>query len=97
LYRCGTVKVAGGNIKGYSWATPACKENSACRTQDLGTLKKNIAATAPASICVNANKWQDYKSGVMTASACGKMDYASMDHCVQLVGYTPSYWIVRNR
>jgi len=45
---------------------------------------------------VNANAWQDYKKGVLSSKACGSFAYNSMDHCVQLVGYTPGYWIVRN-
>jgi C1A family cysteine protease len=87
---------AGGNIKGHTWATPSCPEGGACKSQDLGTLKANLASHAPASICVNAHGWQDYKSGVFSSKACGKYNYNSMDHCVQLVGYTPTSWLVRN-
>jgi C1A family cysteine protease len=41
-------------------------------------------------------KWQDYTSGVMSMKTCGKSNYNSLDHCVQLVGYTADYWLVRN-
>ena len=39
-------------ISDYSYATPPC--TGACADQDLETLNANVAATAPASICVNA-------------------------------------------
>lgn len=49
----------------------------------------------PVSICVDASSWQTYTGGVLTS--CG----TSVDHCVQLVGYSNygqsgAYWIVRN-
>lgn len=54
-----------------------------------------LATKAPLSICVDAETWQNYKSGVLK-KRCGKQ----LDHCVMAVGYnmnanTP-YWIVRN-
>jgi len=63
---------------------------------DEHVLQNNLVSIAPLSICVDAEPWQDYQSGVLTAAECGD----SLDHCVQLVGYdstasTP-YWIVRN-
>jgi len=60
------------------------------------TIKEALTTTSPFSICVDANKWSSYRSGVMRANQCGK----SIDHCVQLVGYDSSasvpFWIVRN-
>jgi C1A family cysteine protease len=53
-----------------------------------------LATKGPLSVCVNATPWQDYTSGVMS-TGCSS-DASSIDHCVQLVGYTSSYWIVRN-
>jgi len=49
----------------------------------------------PVSVCVDASSWQNYNGGVL--SSCG----TSVDHCVQLVGYSGygssgAYWIVRN-
>jgi len=49
----------------------------------------------PVSVCVDASSWQNYNGGVL--SSCG----TSVDHCVQLVGYSNygnsgAYWIVRN-
>lgn len=89
-------KVAGGKVQGFTWATPSCPEDTACKHQDFDTLKANLAAHAPASICVNAHGWGDYKGGIFSLKSCGSFAYDSMDHCVQLVGYTPKYWIVRN-
>jgi len=89
-------------IKGFTFATPTCSANPSCTSQDEETLAKNVAATGPASICVNAAAWQTYTSGILTASACGSSEYTQLDHCVQLVGYSTDattgqrYWLVRN-
>merc|ERR1711933_691950 len=51
-------------------------------------------STGPLSVCVDANSWNSYRSGIMTS--CGQ----NVDHCVQIVGYGSSgstnYWKVRN-
>ena len=54
-----------------------------------------VTTSGPLSICVDANKWQTYKGGIMTN--CPKQ----LDHCVQAVGIntdasTP-YWKVSAR
>jgi hypothetical protein len=54
-----------------------------------------IQSTGPISICVDAASWQYYQGGVITS--CGQ----SIDHCVQLTGYSANVsgvpaWIVRN-
>jgi len=63
-------------------------------------LPTNLASIGPLSICLDAAKWQDYQSGVMTNLECCPMLKCSLDHCVQLVGYNTTastpYWIVRN-
>merc|ERR1712010_95912 len=50
---------------------------------------------SPISVCVDAEKWQTYKKGIIGKS-CG----TQLDHCVQAVGLNTdgaqSYWIVRN-
>jgi len=61
-------------------------------------LKHNLVQESPLSICVDAEAWQDYESGVMTAKQC--CHECNLDHCVQLIGYdsnaTIPYYIVRN-
>jgi len=47
-------------------------------------------ALQPVSIAVDASNWQSYTNGVF--SKCG----TSLDHGVIAVGYTPTYWLVRN-
>jgi len=50
---------------------------------------------SPMSVCVDAQLWQTYTGGVITASSgCG----TSVDHAVQATGYNAegNYWIVRN-
>jgi C1A family cysteine protease len=49
----------------------------------------------PLSICCDAEAWQNYNGGVLTADQCGD----NVDHAIQLTGYSPDqggYWIVRN-
>ncbi|EGG25189.1 hypothetical protein DFA_03437 [Cavenderia fasciculata] len=60
-------------------------------------LREAMAARGPLSICVNAEPWMSYQSGIFS-STCSD----DLDHCVQIVGYdtdatskTP-YFIVRN-
>jgi len=51
--------------------------------------------STPLSICADAEPWQDYQGGILTAAQCS----TSIDHAIQLTGYNPSqggYWIVRN-
>jgi len=65
---------------------------------DEKTMQQNLVSWGPLSICVDAEYWQYYTSGVLTAWQCAWFN--SLDHCVQLVGYSQessqSYWIVRN-
>merc|ERR1712050_239497 len=49
---------------------------------------------SPMSICVDAESWQMYMGGVVTAATCG----TELDHCVQVVGMKAGeYWIVKNQ
>lgn len=89
------VNIVGGDVKSMEWATPGC-DSGACKNQDEETLKKNLAEKGPVSICINAERWQSYNGGIMSASSCGGGAARQLDHCVQLVGYTEDYWIVRN-
>jgi hypothetical protein len=50
----------------------------------------NILAKGPPSVCVAAEDWYSYTGGVLRSCSGG------VDHCVQAVGYTSDYWIVRN-
>jgi len=62
-------------------------------------LQTSLVSWGPLSVCVDAESWQDYTSGVMTWEECAYINM--LDHCVQLVGYNTmnngsAYWIVRN-
>jgi len=66
------------------------------QSDDENEMKTYLTANGPLSICVYAEAWMTYQSGVFMASEC----QGQIDHCVQLTGYnmdasTP-YWIVRN-
>jgi len=98
--RCKSFTTMGGTTpKSYNYATPTC--SGSCNSQDEGTLATNLAAIGPVGICVNAENWQNYNAGVMSSSTCGSHRYFSLDHCVQLVGFTSidsdsGYWIIKN-
>jgi cathepsin F len=69
-------------------------------SKDESALPTNLATIGPLSICLDASRWQDYQSGVLTNTQCCPFLKCTMDHCVQLVGYNSTastpYWIVRN-
>lgn len=84
-------------VTDYKYAVAPC-EGGKCNNQDEDGLKAALAKNGPLSVCVNAESWNSYSSGVLRGSCSGS--YNSLDHCVQLVGYdttasTP-YWIVKN-
>jgi cathepsin F len=62
------------------------------------TMLTEVSTWSPLSVCVDAEYWQDYSSGVMGEWECCWV--CELDHCVQAVGYkvdTDSpYWILRN-
>jgi C1A family cysteine protease len=92
------ITIAGGQVTGWSYATPQCKAGS-CSNQNEQTLIASLAKQ-PISIVVDASKWSYYSSGVYPTSACSS-SRSSLDHAVQLVGYTnygssSGYYIVRN-
>jgi C1A family cysteine protease len=91
--------VSGTSVKSWTYATPECTSRT-CNNQDEDTLASNLSTMGPASICVDAEPWQDYSKGVLKASDCAS-GYNDLDHCVQLIGYSGidssnGYWIVRN-
>jgi len=92
---CQNKPVQGGRISGYTWATDECYWGS-CDTQNEQAVLQAVSSVGPPAICVNAEQWQYYTSGVMTDSQCGSHAGRALDHCVQMVGYGNGYWIVRN-
>jgi C1A family cysteine protease len=89
------------SIKGFTYATPGCDDD--CDKQNEELLKENLYKVGPVSICVDAEPWQMYQSGILAgaSSGCNKA-YDELDHCVQLVGYGvdpathEQFWSVRN-
>jgi len=80
-------------VSGYVYATPPCDSGS-CNHQDAAGVESHLSQTGPISICVYADSWQDYTSGILRSNCPHSAD--SLDHCVQLVGMTSEYWIIRN-
>jgi cathepsin F len=96
-------------VSGITGATGTCKAQATEVTEDVSSvigymiadkpsMESNMLAQiaeSPMSICVDAELWQTYESGIITASSgCG----TTIDHAVQVVGYNApgNYWIVRN-
>lgn len=52
----------------------------------------NACDTQPISIAIEADEIQDYTEGIFDDPDCGDQ----LDHGVLLVGYTDTYWIVKN-
>jgi hypothetical protein len=53
-------------------------------------LANALSSLGPTSVCVAAEDWFSYTGGVLRQCT------GQVDHCVQAVGYTSDYWIVRN-
>jgi len=59
------------------------------------TIYNSLKQYGPLSVCADAEPWQNYNGGILTADQCG----SDVDHAIQLTGYSPKqggYWIVRN-
>jgi len=80
-------------INQYSWVIPEC--SGSCDSQSMSQVQSHLATEGPFAICVYAEPWQDYAGGVFNDRSCTHA-YSDLDHCVQLVGYTSKYWLVRN-
>jgi len=66
------------------------------RTQSETQIQQYVLSNSPVSVCVDAETWQYYTGGVVTAASCG----TSIDHCVQVTGWSvqsgATAWNVRN-
>jgi len=60
------------------------------------TMQQFLYSNSPLSIAADAESWQFYTGGVVTAASCGQ----DLDHAIQLTGWTvingQSAWTVRN-
>ena len=83
-------------IHGYGFATDECTQGD-CAHQNTTELMLRLH-DAPVAVCLNAEHWDDYVGGVLTADACGGNGAGDIDHCVQLVGYDSEggWFLVRN-
>jgi len=65
-----------------------CKVDSwkyVMKNQDETAMQNFVYSNSPVSVCVDAELWQTYSSGVITTkSNCGN----NIDHCVQVTGWT---------
>jgi len=51
---------------------------------------ENALNVGPVSVCLAANAFQTYRGGILAVCP------GTVDHCVQAVGYTDTYWLIRN-
>merc|ERR1711988_1089511 len=63
---------------------------------DAAALETAVATKGPQAITVAAEPWMSYGGGIFKGCSTGASDGATLDHGVQLVGYSKDYWIVRN-
>jgi hypothetical protein len=86
-------------VSGRTGQTGACKSDKTKFVQSISGYtavakgESNLEAAlnnGPPTVCLAATAFQTYTGGILT-----KCD-TQVDHCVQAVGYTSSYWIVRN-
>ena len=56
---------------------------------NLDELARAVA-TQPVVVCIDASTWGSYKTGIMTGNS------TAANHAVLLVGYTPTYWLIKN-
>jgi len=80
-------------INNFTWAIPECL--GACNSQSASQVQSKLSTIGPFAICVYAEPWQLYNGGIFNDASCTHA-YTDLDHCVQMVGYTADYWIVRN-
>lgn len=86
-------------VSGTTGQTGVCKADS---TKFVAKIKGYTAVAAgetnleaalnkgPPTVCLAATAFQTYTGGILS-----KCD-TNVDHCVQAIGYTSTYWIVRN-
>jgi len=85
----------------YNWGVTPCNTvaTHACDSQDEAGLWTVVQTKGPMSICVDAEPWQVYRSGIFNSDTC-KHGYYDLDHCVHLTGYGvesgTKYWLVKN-
>jgi len=84
-------------ITDYEYAVPPCASGD-CSDQKESDMKAALDTFGPLSVCVNANDWDSYTTGIYQPACSG--GFYDLDHCVQLVGYGTeegqAYWKVRN-
>jgi len=84
-------------ITDYKYAVPPCEKGD-CDDQKESDMMAALDNFGPLSVCVNANDWDSYQSGIYQPKCSG--GFYDLDHCVQLVGYgtdgSKKYWKVKN-
>lgn len=57
-------------------------------------LAHNIVQYGPIPVGIDSSSWhlEMYRGGIIKESQCGK----DIDHAVLVVGFTPTYWIIKN-
>jgi len=89
----------GTNVASWAYATDECY-STYCNDLDEEKMAASVETYGPITVCVNANMWQFYESGVFTDDQCGRNGYWALNHCVALTGFdldasTP-YWTLKN-
>lgn len=89
----------------YNISAPTCntKKNdftvtvtNSYRIVEEQAMIDHVLAKGTLSVCVDATKWNDYRSGIFTD--CGTGSALNINHAVNIVGVNvdEGYWIIRN-
>jgi cathepsin F len=67
------------------------------KTDNEVEIAEQLIANGPLSVCLNADYFQTYRSGILDPPRC---DVVHLDHCILLVGYGTEngkdYWLCKN-
>merc|ERR1712002_937078 len=61
---------------------------------DQDSIMEHLANVGPLAVNVDASMWHTYTGGIF--DGCDFNENIEINHVVQLVGYTPDAWIIRN-
>jgi len=78
------------NICSASGITIATNSQSYYSLSDSDLI--SLLQSGPVAIAISSSGWQNYGSGVYSCPLV-----SAVDHAVLLIGYTPTYWIVKNQ
>jgi len=101
-YTSGTTRARGSCRTSVVSASKVVRLNSYSGLTSEQAVASYVQTTGPVTIYANADTWNAYAGGIMTASTCPSTSAMNLNHAIQIVGLViptsgTSYWIVRNQ